>query len=121
MANGTAREALGNISTVRNTPSRYGTSVYSLPAGNTLEFVRVVPVQVSGGADNPSDEWFELPDGNFVNYKLNGALYYTILTQPTEPEPPPTGAKPVSMAINLATGSTVTTTYSDGTQKVETA
>ncbi len=91
--NGTAKEALGNTSTVRDEPTRYGTGLYTLPPGNTLQFVKVVPVVVSGGSDNPADQWFEMPDGNFVNYILAAKKYYNILTQPSTEPPPATNPK----------------------------
>ena len=102
---GTAKEALGNISKVRNKPSRYGAEVSTLPAYNTLNFSKIVPVIVSGVADNATDEWFDLTgdasNPRFVNYKLNGTYYYTITT-------PPAVNKPAVIDINLATGSVVT-------------
>lgn len=100
MQNGTAREALGNTSTIRQTPSRYGTDTGRRVSPNqTIEFVEVVPAQVQGSADNPNDQWFELPDGSFVNYILSGRSYYTILTQPENPEPEPEPGLPAAWDV----------------------
>jgi hypothetical protein len=87
---GTAKEKLGNTSTIREEPSRYGkdTGRRIYPYA-TIEFASTVPVVVKGTADNPNDIWFKLPDGAFVNYILSGTNYYTIITSPTPDEPAP--------------------------------
>lgn len=112
MTYGTAREKLGNTSKIRSTPSRYGADLGSINPGSTIEFVRVVPVQVSGTADNPADQWFELPGGGkYVNYILSGVEYYTILTQPTPDEPPPPPPPPTTDIEYI------TVHFTDGTTK----
>jgi hypothetical protein len=88
MTNGTAKETAGNTSTVRETPSRYGKDTgHRVAPFSIIDFVKVVPVAIQGSADNPADLWFQLPEGNFVNYILGGAKYYTILTEPAAPPP----------------------------------
>ena len=99
--NGTAREARGTTSTVRDKPSRYGNGLYSIPANSTIEYVEKVPVVVSGSADNAADTWLKLPDGNFVNHILAGVTYYTILTQPSTEPPPTPGNKPIEISVTL--------------------
>jgi hypothetical protein len=93
--NGKAKEALGNVSTVRLAPSRYGTDAgRRIAAYSTIEFMEIVPVSMMGSADAIGDKWLKLPDGTYVNYVLAGKTYYTILSQPTtdpEPETPPEG------------------------------
>jgi GH25 family lysozyme M1 (1,4-beta-N-acetylmuramidase) len=89
--NGIAKEALGNVTTIRATPSRYGADTGKRIAANSvIEFVKIADVVVMGSADNVNDKWLELTDGNFVNYILSGKQYYTILTQPTDTPPPNT-------------------------------
>lgn len=85
--NGTAKEILGKIGTIRTTPEAVSGNDTGkrVPAGSTIEFVKVVP-----GKSIPTDQWFQLPDGNYLNYILTGRAYYQILTQPTTPPPPPT-------------------------------
>lgn len=93
--NGTAKEKLGNTSTIRLQPSRYGTDTGKrISAFSTIEFTEIVPVIVMGSADNVNDKWFKLPDGNYVNYILAGKEYYTVLTMPT-PDVPPTPTEDV--------------------------
>jgi len=120
--NGTAKEILGNVSTIRKSPSRYGADTGKrVPAWATLEFVDIADVIPQGTADNVADKWLKLPDGNYVNYILAGKEYYNVVTMPSDTPPDPQPKKPVDVKIMLAAGSTVITTYSDGTQKVETA
>lgn len=92
MLNGLAKEKFGNQSVIRRTPSRYGVEVTRKPGGWETEFVRKVPTQPQGTADKSGEMWLELPDGNFVNWKLqnsSGVLteMFTILREPGE-EPP---------------------------------
>jgi hypothetical protein len=119
MANGTAKEKLGNVSTKRDKPSRYGKSIGSVAAGSTIEFVAVVDAVVSGTADLTGDKWFKLPDNSYVNYILAGIPYYVVLTQPSGTLPP---LAPIltSIEIKPAVGSVITKKYSDGTSKTET-
>jgi GH25 family lysozyme M1 (1,4-beta-N-acetylmuramidase) len=84
--NGTAQEKGGRVGKIRATPSRYGTQTGTSPAGATIEFVRVANSIDSG--IYAADQWFELPDGRYLNYIISGAKYFTILTMPTT-EPPP--------------------------------
>lgn len=86
MTYGTAQEKLGNTSTVRTSPSRYGRDTgLRIQPHDIIEFVEVVPAVVSGTADNANDKWFKLPTGNYVNYILSGLAMYTILTEPSIP------------------------------------
>lgn len=86
--NGTAKEKLGNTSTVRMEPSRYGADTGKrIYPYSTIEFTQIVPATVKGTADSVNDKWFKLPDGTYVNYTLAGKEYYTVLTLPSEPDP----------------------------------
>lgn len=109
--NGTAKESLGNTSTVRAAPSRYGTDTgKKIPAYSKIDFVSFADVVIMGSADAPSDKWLKLPDGNFVNYILAGKKYYDILTQPTtDPVPTPTGD--ISIDATLKSDGTITGTW----------
>ncbi len=109
--NGTAREARGTNSTVRDKPSRYGVGLYPIPSNSTIDFVEKVPVVVSGAADNANDTWLKLPDGNFVNHILAGVTYYTILTNPSTEPPPASGD--IHLDATLHTDGTITGTWTD--------
>jgi GH25 family lysozyme M1 (1,4-beta-N-acetylmuramidase) len=88
--NGTAKEALGNTSTIRSQPSRYGTDTGKrIDAYSTIDFVQVVDVEIKGTADKSGDKWLKLTDGNYVNHILGGLYYYQILSQPSDPSPEP--------------------------------
>lgn len=99
MANGTAKEKLGNIAKRRASPSRYGSELGQVPAYGVIEYLEIVPALPQGIADKAGELWFKLVDNSFVNYKLqnaNGVLveYFTILSAPT-PEPPPPDPEPI--------------------------
>jgi hypothetical protein len=111
MANGTAREKLGNTSTVRSLPTRYGAKLGSVNPYTTVEFTEIVPAQIGGTADNPADKWLKLASGGYVNYILNGAEYYTVLTQPT-PETPP--AVPDGIEVKITENGVTKTYRTDG-------
>ena len=100
--NGTAKERLGNISTIRRSPSRYGSDTgQRVSSYQVIEFVEIVPAQVQGTADKVEDQWFKLMDGNYVNYILSGTSYYTILTQPgPAPVPTPTPKHVVEVFVD---------------------
>lgn len=114
--NGTAKENGGRIGNIRTTPSRYGNTVATSPAGVTIQFVKIVnSIDVGAYA---ADEWFELPDGRFLNYIISGQKYFTILSMPTEtpPPPPPTPATP-SIYISHTFTDALSVTQPDGTVK----
>lgn len=100
--NGTAKEKLGNTSTVREQPSRYGkdTNLRVSPY-QTTEFTDIVPCLVLGTYDSPNDKWLKRPDGNYVNYILAGKTYYDILTMPTTDTPPVTDTVTVSVDATI--------------------
>lgn len=118
MANGTAKERLGNVSKLRDIPSRYGDVVGQKGAYSVIEFVEVVPADKRGTADKDGETWFKLPDGKYVNYQLrnsSGVLvdYFDILTQPSNPPPDPTGY-PVTVTVTDSDG-----WYGEGTITVK--
>jgi len=120
MSNGNARENLNKVPSVRSSPTVGDNVVFKGYAGMTVYFSEIVPD--SDPASNTT--WLHLIGGNYVNYEdathKGDGSYFRILTQPTQ-DPPPAGATVTDVNIKLASGSVVTTTYSDGTQKVETA
>ena len=116
MTNGTAREALGNIASVRNAPDVSGAKVGTLAGGSTVSFMELV-----NGSKVATDKWLKLPDGiSYVNQNVAGKVYFTILTMPSEP-PPPVEKKITDIDIQLAAGSVVTMFYSDGSSESKTA
>ncbi len=106
--NGTAKEILGNTTTVRNKPSRYGVGQYSLPPGNTTSFVEIVPALPATSTtplDNVNDQWLKLPDGNYINYILYSPAaknYYSVLTYPADPAPTESPVKSSDLHIENA-------------------
>ena len=115
--NGTAKENAGRIAKVRDTPSRYGKELSTLPAYATIEWIEIRD-SVDTGA-YASDDWFLRPDGTYVNYIISGVKYFDILTMPSEAPPPvpePSGDVVVTNIIN--TGAkliSVSVTWTDGT------
>jgi hypothetical protein len=104
MANGTAKEKMGNIAKRRNKPSRYGTEVGQVAAYGIVEWLEIVPAQISGTADKQGELWFRLADGSFVNYKLYNSVgvladYFTILAEPGTTPPPPVNGYTVTVTI----------------------
>lgn len=91
---GQAKEVLGNTTTVRKTPSRYGVDTgQRIAAFATVDYMELVPVQSGGVADGAGDKWLKLGDNRYINQLLSGRVYYSILREPTpdpEPEPDPT-------------------------------
>lgn len=102
---GTAKEALGNVAVIRETPSRYGKEITRIPAYSTVEFVEKVPVVPQGTADKDGEMWLKLADGqSYVNWRLysNGVLkdYFTIIQEPETPpvEPPVSSDIPMTLS-----------------------
>lgn len=110
--NGTAKENGGRTGNIRTTPSRYGTVTGQVTAYATIEFVKVVP-SIDNGA-YAADQWFQLPDGRYLNYIISGQKYFTILTEPTT-EPPPTTEPSIFMTHTFTDDLIVT--QPDGTIK----
>jgi GH25 family lysozyme M1 (1,4-beta-N-acetylmuramidase) len=94
MANGTAKEKLGKVPTVRSSPHAIsGNGVRTLPAGALIEFMRIVD-----DLDHPGDanyKWFEIGSNEFTPYVYppNGERF-TILSMPSDTPPTPEPGKP---------------------------
>lgn len=106
--NGTAKENSGRSPSVRNDADVSSAKMYSLSPYQTIEFVEIV-----NGSKIVTDKWLKLPDGNYVNYIVGGVTYFTILTMPGTPPPPPSGT-PSQIEMVLASGSTVTVKDASG-------
>jgi GH25 family lysozyme M1 (1,4-beta-N-acetylmuramidase) len=118
MTLGTAKEALGNIPSVKSIPDVSGAKVGQLTAGCTVSFEALVP-----GSKVATDSWLQLPNnGGFVNQKISGKNYFTILSMPSVTPPPvPTVSDVVfaSMDFDLpAKTMTITRRRQDGTSDV---
>lgn len=91
MANGIAKEKLGNNTRVRKTPSRYGVVVTTLSPYQQVNFTEKVPAlapTATTPADKAGEIWLKLTDGNYVNYKLYNTSnvlqeLFTIVQEPT--------------------------------------
>jgi hypothetical protein len=105
MTLGTAREAKGNVASVRNAPDVSGAKIGTIAGGSTVNFMALV-----NGSKVATDKWLQLPDGiSYVNQFVGGVTYFTVLTMPTTPPPPvPTGDTQISMTLK-ADGSIVGT------------
>lgn len=97
MTLGIAREALGNIASVRNAPDVSGAKVGTIPGGSSINFMALV-----NGSKVATDKWLKLSDGiSYVNQFVTGKTYFTIISMPTLPPPPPPVADSVTMDITL--------------------
>lgn len=101
MVNGQAKEVLGKTGTVRTSPevvSGNDTGKRVQPF-STIEFVEVV-----AGKSVPTDKWFRLPDGNYLNYILAGRAYFQITKEPIPDVPPTEGAADMPFTFTLGGG-----------------
>jgi len=103
---GQAKEILNKSPSMRKEPDVTAMSVATIPPGAAIDFVRIVP-----GKFNSADQWFELPNGYFVNYIVAGKKYFDVLKYPDgqEPVPPPPP---------IPEGSKVVVEYQDGRFRV---
>jgi hypothetical protein len=88
--NGIAQEALGKTMSIRTGPAASFSKVGEIAPRNQFEFTEYVE-----DTNHPGDSeysWLKLLDGNYTNhiYPPNG-LRVTILQEPGEGEPPPSG------------------------------
>lgn len=111
MTLGTAREAKGNIASVRNAPDVSGAKIGTIPGGATISFMELVP-----GSKVATDKWLKLSDGtSYVNQFVGGVTYFTILTMPivTPPPPPPVPVGDTQINMTLKADGTITGTWTD--------
>ena len=103
MTLGTAREAKGNLASVRTAPDVSGAKIGTIAGGSTVNFMELV-----NGSKVATDKWLKLPDGiSYVNQFVGGVTYFTILTMPSITPPPPVTTLPV-LPVSITLGDNVT-------------